>query len=328
MNNENTLHLKVKEGITSNYLDALQAKIGGTRVENRLDYHVGNSRLSISYYNLIPEFEVTLAQLDYHQKLIVEREPDDRADYFHFNMVNQGQIKQHIDNKEQYTEAGASNGVFIYNGLFPLKSFFPAKGNTQSMAFKFSKKAFDQLMPESLDLLNSLFPDAEPLAYHTAINSELAKELKDLFYYENTSYGRTPNVMSVGLKLFPILMQSLKTQLDKDELNGLHLEDYNRIVEVKDYLLANLNQIIKVENIAEMHHISLSKLKRDFKSLYDVSIYKFYTHAKMDEAYRRLKTGQYSVTEVGFDLGYSSLSKFSEMFKKVKGINPKDVVPL
>ncbi|MCG8581409.1 MAG: helix-turn-helix domain-containing protein [Bacteroidales bacterium] len=48
----------------------------------------------------------------------------------------------------------------------------------------------------------------------------------------------------------------------------------------------------------------------------------------MDEAYRRLKTGQYSVTEVGYDMGYNSLSKFSEMFKKVKGINPKEVIPV
>jgi YesN/AraC family two-component response regulator len=30
--------------------------------------------------------------------------------------------------------------------------------------------------------------------------------------------------------------------------------------------------------------------------------------------------------EVGYDLGYQNLSKFSEMFKKVKGIPPSEVI--
>jgi len=328
MNKPNTLHLKVKEGTTSTYLDELEKTVGGSREENRLDYQVGNSQLSISYYKLIPEFEVGLAQFNYHQEVIVEREPDELADYFHFNMVNQGQIKQHIDNQEQYTEAGASNGIFIYNGLFPLKSFFPAKGNTQSMAFKFSKQAFAKLMPEAVELLNNLFPNTEPLAYHTAINTELAKVLKELFYYENSDFGRTPFVMSKGLELFPLLIKSLKNQLDKDELNGLHIDDYNRLMEIKEMLQTKFDQKINIQAISDHYAISPSKLKRDFKSLFDVSIYKFYTRAKMDEAYRRLQTGEYSVTEVGFDLGYSSLSKFSEMFKKVIGVNPSDVITL
>lgn len=47
----------------------------------------------------------------------------------------------------------------------------------------------------------------------------------------------------------------------------------------------------------------------------------------MDEAYRRLNSGKYSVTEVGYDLGYSNLSKFSEMFKRMKGIPPSQALP-
>ncbi len=100
------------------------------------------------------------------------------------------------------------------------------------------------------------------------------------------------------------------------------------LMRIKKHLLDSLTDTINVEAIAEEFAISVSKLNRDFKALFDMTIYKFYTHAKMDEAYRRLQSGQYSVTEVGYDLGYNSLSKFSEMFKKVKGINPKEVVPL
>ena len=118
----------------------------------------------------------------------------------------------------------------------------------------------------------------------------------------------------------------MKKLVDKDELNGLHIDDYERLLKIKERLLMSFEQKISIEELANDFGVSLSKLKRDFKTLFDTSVYQFYTQAKMDEAYRRLKTGEFSVSEVGYDLGYQNISKFSQMFKKVKGINPKEVV--
>ena len=97
---------------------------------------------------------------------------------------------------------------------------------------------------------------------------------------------------------------------------------------LKERLTSNLEEKFTIESLAEDFGVSSSKLKRDFKQLYDTSIYHFHTLAKMDEAFRRLKTGEYSVSEVGYDMGYQNLSKFSEMFKKIKGISPKEVIKL
>ncbi len=47
---------------------------------------------------------------------------------------------------------------------------------------------------------------------------------------------------------------------------------------------------------------------------------------KMDEAYNRLKSGDFSVSEVAYDLGYENPSKFTQMFKKLKGFNPSEVI--
>lgn len=110
------------------------------------------------------------------------------------------------------------------------------------------------------------------------------------------------------------------------QLNGLHADDYHRLQRIRKKIQSSLEEGIKPEALAEEFGINVSKLKRDFKPLFDSSVYQFFTHCRMDEAYRRLKTGEFSVMEVGYDLGYSNLSKFSEMFKKVKGVSPKDIV--
>ena len=328
MKESSSIHIKLKEGGAANYLDAVSKQFSGKQSDNHLVVEQGTSKLQFSYYSFIEEFDLILSQINYHKEIVVEREPDERPDYYHFNMINQGQIKQNYQDSLQYTEAGSSNGVFIYNGLFPFTSMFPERGNIQSMGYKFSRKALSKLMPEAVALLDTLFGDGEGKAYHTAINSELAKMLNELFFYENSGYGRIPLVMARGLEMLPALMKTLQKQLDKDELNGLHIDDYKRLLEIKDYLLSHLEDKVNIEEVAEKFAISLSKLKRDFKTLYDTTVYSFYTQAKMDEAYRRLRSGQYTVTEVGYDLGYQNVSKFSLMFKKVKGISPKEVIPL
>ncbi|MCY1721583.1 AraC family transcriptional regulator [Prolixibacteraceae bacterium Z1-6] len=328
MTNDSSHIIKLKEGGADNYMEALVQKLGGTMNGNRVLIEQGLSRICVSSYTYLDEFDLIVAQINYHQEIIVEREPDERADFYHFNLINQGQIKQNYQDSLKYTQAGSSNGIFLYNGLFPFTSAFPQRSDTQSIGYKFSKKALGELMPEAIGLLDSLFGDEEPKAYHTAINSELDKMLDELFYYENADYGRIPLAMARGLDILPVLMKTLKSQLDQDELNGLHLDDYNRLLKIKGFLLSNLERKVNIEDIASQFGISDSKLKRDFKTLFNTTIYKFYTHAKMDEAYRRLRTGNYSVMEVGYDLGYQNLSKFSQMFKKVKGINPKEVIPL
>ncbi|WP_282038558.1 helix-turn-helix domain-containing protein [Saccharicrinis aurantiacus] len=328
MEQSNSVYIKLKEGGAAHYLNVLSKYLGGDKDDNHLVIEQGKLKTIVSYYQLYEDFDLIVSQANYPNDIIIEREPDELLDYYHFNMINQGLVKQNIEDKDQYTQADSTTGVFIYNGLFPLTSTFSARSNIQSMAFKFSKAALSKIMPEAIELLDALFENNEPKAYHTGLSGELSKILQELFYYENSGYGRIPLVMSKGLELLPALLQTLKKQLDKDELNGLHIDDYNRLLEIKKYLLANLNSKINIEDIAEQFGISLSKLKRDFKSLFDTTIYKYYTHAKMDEAHRRLRTGKYSVTEVAYDLGYQNSSKFSLMFKQVKGINPKDVLNL
>ncbi|MBI9063022.1 MAG: helix-turn-helix transcriptional regulator [Marinilabiliaceae bacterium] len=123
-------------------------------------------------------------------------------------------------------------------------------------------------------------------------------------------------------------MMALKKLIADKSLNGLHVEDFKRLNSVKKKLISCFDQKITIESLAEEFGVSASKLKRDFKQLFDTTIYQFYALAKMDEAFQRLKSGQYTVTEVGYDLGYQNLSKFAEMFRKVKGISPKEVIKL
>ncbi|MCY1721581.1 AraC family transcriptional regulator [Prolixibacteraceae bacterium Z1-6] len=328
MQNEENYSFHIKEGGVENYLDALEKLFGGTRTNSSYEVHTGGNRMNVSIVKLLPEFEIILFQQFLQKKIYATRLPDDRSDFYHLTLINEGQITRQNPNEQLQAEAGSSMGLFFHNGLFPLNTVHPARIEIRSVSVKFSKEAVCQIIPEADNLLQSLFPDNKPIWYHTHVSSELERMAEDIFFLEKADFGSRALIMSKGLELFTLLLSSLNKQLQKEDLHGLHIDDYKRIMKIKNYLLSKVEEKISMDEIAVEYGISTSKLKRDFNTVFDSSVSKFHTHAKMDEALRRLRSGKYSVTEVGYDLGYQNVSKFSLMFKKVKGINPKEVIPL
>lgn len=328
MSHSEHTHFSLQEGASINYFKALLTTFGGKVTGNTYDINDGKTEINMAAYPVLPGFEMITTISRHHKVVIIDREPDNEPDQIHIGIIKEGFISQQYGEHQQFMEAGTTTGVFIYNGLFPMQLNYPANLTQKSLNIKLNRSALVRVMPEAISIFDSLFDSDEPIAYHTHLPAELSTLMDDIFIYKKSEFGKTPMVVARGLELFTLLMKSVQKLVNKDELHGLHIDDYKRILRVKEKLLSSFEEKVNIENLATEFGTSLSKLKRDFKTLFDSSIYQFYTQAKMDEAYRRLKTGQYSVMEVGYDLGYQNPSKFSQMFKKVKGITPKDVLPL
>ncbi|MBR8534079.1 helix-turn-helix transcriptional regulator [Carboxylicivirga sediminis] len=321
------LTLSFKEGAFDNYIKALYEHFGGKYKDNH--YHFRNTKTQIhaAIQYIADGIEIGIMDAIHYEPILLERVPDGNPDYLHLIIIHTGEFSQSYNNQHQHLEADSAKGIFFYNGMFPLVAEFPANMPYRSIAYKFKKEALKHLIPEALPQISKMYQTQGGLAYHIPTTSEVNQLVDDIFHYHKGGFGTSALIKARAIEAFAITLKVME-QMDDDELNGLHIDDYNRLMRIKKHLQESFAGTINVEAIAEEFAISISKLNRDFKALFNTTIYKFYTHAKMDEAYRRLQSGQYSVTEVGYDLGYNSLSKFSEMFKKVKGISPSDVVAL
>jgi AraC-like DNA-binding protein len=57
-----------------------------------------------------------------------------------------------------------------------------------------------------------------------------------------------------------------------------------------------------------------------------MKLYEFYNRNRLETAKEMLKTGNYSVKQVGYNIGFSNLSNFAKAFKKEFGLLPKDMM--
>jgi AraC-like DNA-binding protein len=87
-----------------------------------------------------------------------------------------------------------------------------------------------------------------------------------------------------------------------------------------------IDKFPSIEMLSKTAMMSTTKLKTKFKQVYGMKLYEFYNRNRMEKAKEMLKTGNYSVKQVGYDIGFSNLSNFAKAFKKEFGVLPKEVL--
>jgi AraC-like DNA-binding protein len=80
-----------------------------------------------------------------------------------------------------------------------------------------------------------------------------------------------------------------------------------------------------IKELSRKVAMSDSKLKKIFKSVYGLPIYEYFQKHRMQKARLMLLSGNYSIKDVGYTLGYSNLSNFTLAFKKEFNKLPSEI---
>ncbi|MFD0815526.1 helix-turn-helix transcriptional regulator [Amycolatopsis umgeniensis] len=103
---------------------------------------------------------------------------------------------------------------------------------------------------------------------------------------------------------------------------GPRLRDLAMLRRVRDRIDRDYAQPLDVEALARGVHVSAGHLSREFRAAYGESPYSYLMTRRIERAMMLLRRGDMSVTEVCFDVGFSSLGTFSTRFSELVGISP------
>ena len=102
-------------------------------------------------------------------------------------------------------------------------------------------------------------------------------------------------------------------------------ENSSELLEAVDkYIEKNLDSDISVFNLAKLAGYSENHFRVQFKKITDMSPLKYVNLKKVDAAREMLMDNKKSITEIAFDLGFSSCQYFSTFFKKQTSFTPDE----
>ena len=90
-----------------------------------------------------------------------------------------------------------------------------------------------------------------------------------------------------------------------------------------DHIYHHLHESISMQELAGLTNLSASYLSTLFKKETGITVSDYITSKKMEAASNMLKYSDYTYAEISSFLNFSSQSHFTRVFKKHKGITPK-----
>ncbi len=144
----------------------------------------------------------------------------------------------------------------------------------------------------------------------------LMKQLQD----SERRYGmRSLNNFSTSVILAELSAQASIYRKYANSDNSSQL--YN---DIADYIRLNVCANLKVADVADYFGYNEKYLTTYFKKWSKVSIKQFILQTKMESAKAQLSETNHSISQIGYNIGYSDPHNFTNAFKKVTGLTPSD----
>jgi AraC family transcriptional regulator len=93
---------------------------------------------------------------------------------------------------------------------------------------------------------------------------------------------------------------------------------------VAQYIEEHLSEDVPLPALAELVGLSPYHFARAFKQSFGLPPHRYLTSRRIEKAKGLLARPSVSVTQIGFDLGFSEVSSFTNAFRKHAGLSPTE----
>jgi len=99
-------------------------------------------------------------------------------------------------------------------------------------------------------------------------------------------------------------------------------ENEQKITDIYNLMMSNYHRDLSLEEVADFANMNPSSFCRFFKNVTNKTFSNVFNEIRIGIACKKLINTESSVSEVGYDCGYHSISYFNRLFMKIKRMTP------
>ena len=150
-------------------------------------------------------------------------------------------------------------------------------------------------------------------------------ELLQNYYQSIRSYlflSEQPNKELVKLKFEELLLSLFSNHAHRELTDYFISLCQSQLYHISRVMEQNFAYNLKLEEFAQLCHMSLSAFKKSFKEYYRTTPAVWLKERKLDRALHQLLTSELSISQISFESGFEDTSHFIRVFKQRHGLTP------
>ncbi len=324
------LHYKLNK-LTS-FTDILQklAALFDTQVTDKTLYVP--EKYGTSYCKLLDfnnELQVLVYNFKLHEDLLLQREKDGLEYYilaFEELDTKRG-VSLTIGSEKLNEGVGKNAAIYLTSFLYDLEFFLSKQVELRGVRILLTVPWMQQYLQlsEREKVLEKYIELKTSGIGYMPVDAEARSLLQQLLTNENIPLlFYQSKVLRIIEKFFEWLYNEMQGLIVTTGMTRKNIENAQKA----EGILTNDITVVPptIKELAKEVAVSASKLKKIFKTVYGLPPYGYYQKLRMKKARVMLLSGNYSIKDVGYTLGYSNLSNFTLAFKKKFNQLPSIVV--
>jgi AraC-like DNA-binding protein len=273
------------------------------------------------------DFRLLIHHYTLKEDFVIQRNPtvkmNDLLSIFFYNNEQSLDMNYNEDGYVPFSQ-NSNSAVQVTTNDFSSTIRFPANTPTQYMVVGITASMLKTLL--SIENANStiktITTEKASFLFFESMAAEMKLLLKNIANTTMTDVLSHFYVQIKVLELLYLLFRRLSIREDKS-YRSINNADAEKLMMIRNEILQDLSSPPILNELAQMAAMSATKLNQLFKQTFGDSIYNYFQTARMEEAAFLLKQANRSVSETGYELGFSNLSHFSRLFQKHFGMTPK-----
>ncbi|MFT3940235.1 helix-turn-helix transcriptional regulator [Rhodopseudomonas sp.] len=127
-----------------------------------------------------------------------------------------------------------------------------------------------------------------------------------------------------AMQLAALAMSSCVTDASAARTERLSARDLDRIRQARNLLIEAMREPPGLNRLASLVGINARKLTDGFRRVYGTTVFGFLQEYRMEQAYKLIASGEMSVSEAAYHVGYGA-AHFATAFRKRFGVSPSSL---
>ncbi|KXX71110.1 AraC family transcriptional regulator [Flammeovirga sp. SJP92] len=182
------------------------------------------------------------------------------------------------------------------------------------LVLSFNKTFFEPSFENASQIFKEIFPN------NVSTSFELNKKIQEILWdiIENDKSGDS-EYLYVNAKIYELITEVYELRFPVENTQD---EKQEKLLKVKSIITNNLEHQYSIPDLSKKIGMNASYLKRNFKEVFNETIFEFANRKRMQKAQVLLVSTTLPIAIISEKIGYQHASHFSYAFKNSLGITP------
>lgn len=270
-------------------------------------------------------------KLTMKERLSLLLQPPELSTSLYFIYCNKGKIMHEIREKESYRPIYENQTVVMTPSSPGIKLHFLEDFTQELVVIKmnpvyhFKREAIKTELNDNLSGLYKKLNQKGGYTHYGSLNLKVCDHFKQLDQIKHSGLLREVYLEGqIKLILAMLLKQCDCDIFHNNEEQNLSSSELKRVKQISNHIDDNFAMPHTVKDLTLKFRISPSKLQKGFKILYNRTVSNYIKNLRIEIAEDMIKNKECTISEIVYDIGFTSRSYFSKIFKDKYNCSPKD----